>query len=156
MDNPECRWLGIETRSVTRSTERTSFPVPRLTAIPNTLQYAWYATKTQPSMHNAMKMRCLEMRAHGHANRENDIRNANDMEIWYGLTLTWESLSHTHTRDRWMKMKRLEMRAHGHANRGNGLRNANDMKIWYGLKLTWESLCHTHIRGRLMKKIWIA
>ena len=39
------------------------------------------ATKIQPSMLNAMKKRCLEMRAHGHANRENDIRNANDMEM---------------------------------------------------------------------------
>ena len=27
-----------------------------------------------------MKMKCLEMRAHEHANRGNGIRNANDME----------------------------------------------------------------------------
>ena len=35
--------LGIETRSVTRSMKRASFPVPGLTPIPNTMQYAWYA-----------------------------------------------------------------------------------------------------------------
>ena len=34
------------------------------------------ATKIQPSMHNAMKMRCLEMRAHEHADRGDGIRNA--------------------------------------------------------------------------------
>ena len=28
-----------------------------------------------------MKMKCLEMRAHGHANRGNGIRNANDMKM---------------------------------------------------------------------------
>ena len=43
MDNPECRWLGIETRSVTRSTKRPSFPVLGLTPVPNTMQYAWHA-----------------------------------------------------------------------------------------------------------------
>ena len=43
VDDPECRWLGIETRSVTRSTKHTSFPVPGLTHIPDTMQYAWYA-----------------------------------------------------------------------------------------------------------------
>ena len=78
-----------------------------------------------------MKMKCLEMRAHGHANRGNGIRNANDMKIWYGLIPTWESLSHTHIRGRWVKMKCLEMPAHGHANRGNGIRNA----IW----LKWHA-----------------
>ena len=66
----QCRWMlqqnltpswvirsvgdwGIETRSVTRSTKRASFPVPGLTPIPNTMQYAWYAwnaTKIQPGM----------------------------------------------------------------------------------------------------------
>ena len=34
---------GIELHSVTRSMKCTSFPVPRLTPIPNTMQYAWYA-----------------------------------------------------------------------------------------------------------------
>ena len=43
MDNPECRRLGIGTRSVTRSTKRTSFFVLRLTPIPNTMQYARHA-----------------------------------------------------------------------------------------------------------------
>ena len=36
-----------------------------------------------PNIHNAMKMRCLEIRAHGHANRGDGIRNANDMKIAY-------------------------------------------------------------------------
>ena len=43
MDNPECRRPGIETRSVTQSTKRPSFPVLRLTPMPSTMQYAWYA-----------------------------------------------------------------------------------------------------------------
>ena len=43
IDNPECRWLGIEIRSVTRSTKRPSFPVLGLTLIPSTMQYAWHA-----------------------------------------------------------------------------------------------------------------
>jgi len=43
MDNPECRWLGIETRFVTRSTKRPSFPVLGLTPIPSTMRYAWHA-----------------------------------------------------------------------------------------------------------------
>ena len=43
MDNLECRRPGIETRSVTRSTKRPSFPVLGLTPIPSTMQYAWHA-----------------------------------------------------------------------------------------------------------------
>ena len=43
LDNPECRRPGIETRSVTRSTKRPSFPVLGLTPIPSTIQYAWHA-----------------------------------------------------------------------------------------------------------------
>ena len=78
-------------------------------------------------------MKCLEMRAHRHANRGNGICNAMAKMAYrmqHGLILTWESLSHTHMRGRWMKMKCLEMRAHGHANRGNGIRNAMAWK-WY-------------------------
>ena len=35
--------LGIDIHSVTRSTKRASFPVPGVTPILNTMQYAWYA-----------------------------------------------------------------------------------------------------------------
>ena len=56
-----------------------------------------------PIIHNAVKMRCLEMRACGHANRENDrMQSKIQPSMHYA-----------------MKMRCLEMRAHGHANRGN-------------------------------------
>ena len=77
-------------------------------------------------------MKCLEMRAHGHANRGNGICNAMAKiayRMQHGLILTWESLSHTHIRGRWMKMKCLEMRAHGHANRGTGICNTMAWKM---------------------------
>ena len=54
----------------------------------------------------------------------------NGIEMLYGLTLKWESLSPTHIRGRRIKMKCLETRAHGHANRGNGKCNAIWQK-WY-------------------------
>ena len=63
--------------------------------------------------------------------RCNEITMAYRMQN--GLTLTWVSLSHTHTRGRWMKMRHLEMRAHGHANRGSGIRNA--------MRLKWHTEC---------------
>ena len=65
-----------------------------------------------------IKMKCLEMRAHGHANRGDDKMWWNNMEMTNGLIPTWVSLSHTHIRCRRTKMECLEMRAHGHANRG--------------------------------------
>ena len=43
MVDPECRWSGFETRSVTQNTKRPSFAVFGLTPIPNTMQYAWHA-----------------------------------------------------------------------------------------------------------------
>ena len=128
--------LGIETRSVTRSTERTSFPVPGLTPIPNTMQYAWHAwnaTKIQPNMQNATKW-------HTRCTRWDGIHNAliyilaytmlwNEMAytMQYGLTLTQVDLSHTHIRGHKMKVKCLEMRAYGHANWGNGIKAWNGM-----------------------------
>ena len=67
-----------------------------------------------PNIHNAMKMRCLETHAHGHANRENDrMRSKIQPSMHYAV-----------------KMRCLEMRAHGHANRGNGIRKAIGLK-WH-------------------------
>ena len=55
-------------------------------------------------IYNEAKMKCLEVRAHGHANRENGIRNAM-MQKWHteyrmdlyqdertSATLTWEAV----------------------------------------------------------------
>ena len=73
-----------------------------------------------PNIHHAMKARCFEMRAYGHANQENDrMQSKIQPSMHYA-----------------MKMKCLEMRAHGHANRENDIRNANDMEMRYGLTLT--------------------
>ena len=64
------------------------------------------------NIHNAMKVRCLEMRAHGHANRENDrMQSKIQPSMHYA-----------------MKMRCLKVRAQGHANRGDDIRNANDME----------------------------
>ena len=57
-----------------------------------------------PNIHNAMEVKCLEMRAHGHANRKNDRMQSKIQPSMYYA----------------MKMRCLEMRAHGHANRENG------------------------------------
>ena len=69
--------------------------------------------RCNPNIHNAMEMRCLEMRAHGHANRENDrMRSKTQPSMHYAV-----------------KRRCLVMRAHRHANRENDIHNANDMKI---------------------------
>ena len=105
MDNPECRRQGIETRSVTRSTKRTSFPVLGLTPIPSTMQYAWHAwmqTKIQPNMHNVMKWYTRCTRKHGTHNAQiyglayAMLCNEMAYAMQYGLTPSQVDLSHTH------------------------------------------------------------
>ena len=71
-----------------------------------------------PNIHNPMKMRCLEMRAHGHANRGNErMRSKIQPSMHYAV-----------------KKRCLEMRAYGHANRENDIRNANEMEMAYRMQ----------------------
>ena len=82
----------------------------------------------------------------------------NVMEMWYGLTLTWESLSPTHIGCRWMKMKCLEMRAHGHANWENDrMQSKIQPSMHYAVKMrNLEMRAHRHANwenGRMQSKI---
>ena len=110
-----------------------------------------------PNIHNVMEVRCLEMRACGHANRE----SAREMPMMWKcdteckMTMCLEMRAHGHANrgnadiemecleirahghanrgytD--MKMTCLEIRAHGHANRGNTDSNVNGMELTNGL-----------------------
>ena len=142
--SPECRWLGnwdtfchseYEMHLVSRGRANSYTEHDAICLI------CMNATKIQPSMHYVVKMRCLEIRAHGHANRGNGICNAMAKMAYrmqHGLTLTWESLRHTHIRGRWMKMRCLEMRAHVHANRGPTLRHRNATLMRHGKDMEYD------------------
>ena len=117
----------------------------------------WHASKcvhtgTQTeAMINAMRMRYLEVRAHGHANR------GNGKMIWNGkwaYTNMSEPQPHSHRMP--ADKKKVPRIACTRARKPrqwhtqcNMAKMAYKMQHW--LIQTWESLSHTHIRVRWMK-----